>query len=387
MAAMAHTCDGHLPNTGSRCGLLAATVFALAAIAAGPALTSCATVGFYAQAAHGQLSLLLARRDAAAVISDPATPPPVAARLRRVGELVRYAESALALTADGSYGSYVEVEGYPVWYVVAAGEFSVQALPRCYPIIGCAIYRGYFSNRGARREAARLAADYEVHMAGAPAYSTLGWFADPVFSTFLHYDDAALADLIFHELAHRVAYVRDDSAFNESFASFVGEAGAMQWLTDHGGDAAAYQQRLADADAYGRFVGAWRDRLAAIYALPLETPAKRQRKADALAAMRRCYREHRLALGGGRYDGAMAQPYNNARLALAGAYHSWQSAFAALFQESGRDWPAFYRAVRRLAAEPPARREVRLAALRQGGAADDVPPLPDCSLPSVEAAA
>lgn len=384
---MAHAFDCHLPAIGSRRGFTAATVFALAALAASPALTSCATVGFYAQAAHGQLSLLLARRDAAAVISDPATPPPVASRLRRVGELVRYAEASLGLVANGSYDSYVEVEGYPVWYVVAAGEFSVQALPRCYPIIGCAIYRGYFSERGARREAARLAADYEVHMAGAPAYSTLGWFADPVFSTFLHYDDAALADLIFHELAHRVAYVRDDSAFNESFASFVGEAGAMQWLADHGGDVAAYQQRLADADAYGRFLGAWRNRLAAIYALPLEIPAKRQRKAEALAAMRLCYREHRLALGGGRYDGAMAKGYNNARLALAGAYQSWQSAFAALFRESGQDWPAFYHAVRELAAGPPAHREARLAALRQADPMDDLPPLPACALPPAEAAA
>ena len=301
-----------------------------------------------------------------------------------------YAEEALALVADGSYGSYVEVEGYPVWYVVAAGEFSVQALPRCYPVIGCAIYRGYFSERGARREAARLAVDYEVHVAGAPAYSTLGWFADPVFSTFLHYDDAALADLIFHELAHRVAYVRDDSAFNESFASFVGQAGAMQWLADHGGDIAAYRQRLADAAAYARFLGAWRDRLAAIYRLPLEPPVKRQRKAAALAAMRRCYREHRPMLGGGRYDGAMAQPYNNARLALAGAYQSWQSAFGGLFRESGRDWDAFYRAVRRLAAEPPAERQARLTALtasRGAGPASEVPPLPDCDVPPAEASA
>lgn len=384
---MGFTSCGRPPARGVAGVRTRASVFAVVAFVSCLALTSCATVGFYAQAAHGQLSLLLARRDAAAVIADPATPPAVAARLRRVGELVRYAESSLALIADGSYGSYVEVEGYPVWYVVAAGEFSVQALPRCYPVIGCAIYRGYFSERGARREAARLAADYEVHMAGAPAYSTLGWFADPVFSTFLHYDDAALADLIFHELAHRVAYVRDDSAFNESFASFVGQAGASQWLADHGGDVAGYQKRLADTDAYGRFVGAWRDRLATIYVLPLEIPAKRQRKADVLAAMRRCYREHRLALGGGRYDGVMARPYNNARLALAGAYQSWQSAFAALFQESGREWPAFYRAVRRLAAEPPAHRQARLAALRRGGAADDVPPLPDCAVPPAEATA
>ena len=358
--------------------------FSAWAAAACLALSGCATVEFYAQAVGGQLSLMLARQDAAAVIKDPATPPAVAARLQHVGELLRYAETELGLPANGSYRSYVEVEGYPVWYVVAAAEFDTRALPRCYPIIGCAIYRGYFSERGAKREAARLAAAYDVHVGGAAAYSTLGWFEDPVFSTFLHYDDAALADLLFHELAHQVTYVRDDTTFNESFANFVGQAGAMQWLADHGGDAAAYRKRLAGAAAYARYLRAWRDRLAALYRQPLAPPAKRQRKAAEFAAMQRCYQAHRPALGEGRYDAAMAQPYNNARLALAGAYANWQSAFATLFEQHDRDWRAFHRAVRQLAAETPARRREQLLALQQENAGHDgaVRPLPACAQPA-----
>ena len=363
--------------------------FSALAAAACLALSGCATVEFYAQAVGGQLSLMLARQDAAAVIKDPATPPAVAARLQHVGELLRYAETELGLPANGSYRSYVEVEGHPVWYVVAAAEFDTRALPRCYPIIGCAIYRGYFSEQGAKREAARLAASYDVHVGGAAAYSTLGWFEDPVFSTFLHYDDAALADLLFHELAHQVAYVRNDTTFNESFANFVGQTGAMQWLADHSGDAAAYRKRLAGAAAYARFLRAWRERLAALYREPLAPTTKRQRKAGEFAAMQRCYQAHRPALGEGRYDAAMAQPYNNARLALAGAYANWRGAFATLFEQHDRNWPAFHRAVRQLAAELPAQRHERLLALQQANAGHDgaTPPLPACAEPPAEAAA
>ena len=348
------------------------------------ALAGCATVEFYAQAIGGQASLLLARKDAQAVIDDPATAPAVAAGLRRVRDLVRYAETALALDADGSYRSYVEVDGVPVWTVVAAGEFEIEALPRCYPVVGCAVYRGYFSERGARREAERLAAKgYDVHVGGAAAYSTLGWFADPVFSSFLHYDDAALAGLLFHELAHQVVYVRDDSAFNESFADFVGHAGARQWLAERGGDVAAYQARRDAAAAYAGFLASWRDQLAALYRRPLPPPAKRQRKASTLAAMRRCYERHRAVLGDGAFDAAMAKPYNNARLALAGTYEGWQPAFAALFEDHGEDWPRFYGAVRRLAAEARAQRDAQLGTLQERRTTRRAPhPLPPCAPPS-----
>lgn len=344
------------------------------------ALAGCATAEFYAQALAGQTLVLLARKDVQAVVDDPATPPGVAAKLRLVRELVRYAETTLALEADRSYRSYVAVDGHAVWIVVAAGELDVAALPRCYPIVGCAIYRGYFSERGARREAARLAAArYDVHVGGASAYSTLGWFADPVFSSQLRYDDATLAELLFHELAHQVAYVRDDSAFNESFADFVGHAGAVRWLTDHGGDVARYRTRVKDAATYARFLAAWRERLAAIYAEPVGAAVKRQRKAAALAAMGRCYRQHRDVLGGGVFDAAMAEPYNNARLALVQAYEGWQPAFEALFRSNGGEWSRFYDAVRRLANARPAERQAQLEALQRHAArSPPEPPLPAC---------
>ena len=303
---------------------------------------------------------MLARRDTNAVLADPTTAADVALKLRLVARLLRFAEDELELPVNGRYGSYVDTDGVLLWNVVAAPEFEVAALPRCYPVVGCAVYRGYFSREAAEREAARLGVDHDVHIAPVAAYSTLGWFDDPILGSFLHYDEATLAELIFHELAHSVVYVRGDSAFNESFATFVGNQGAVAWLRHNGVDTGPYKGGLAARDAFRDFLGSWRGRLATLYGRPIADDAKRQLKAAAFAAMGACYRRHRALLGDGRYDTAMATPYNNARLALAATYGDLKPAFEGLYTDVG-DWGAFYTEVRRLAALPKSERREALA--------------------------
>ena len=332
----------------------------LAAVVLLMGLSGCASVRFYVQAAVGQATLMLARRDTGAVLADPATAPDVASKLRLVARLLRFAEAELELPVDGRYGSFVDSEGVLLWNVVAAPEFDVAALPRCYPIVGCAVYRGYFSREAAEREAARLGVDHDVHIAPVAAYSTLGWFDDPILGSFLHYDEASLAELIFHELAHSVVYVRGDTAFNESFATFVGSKGAMDWLEHNGVDTDPYTAGLAARAAFRDFLGLWRERLATLYGRPITDEAKRRLKAAAFAAMDACYRRHRAQLGDGRYDTAMATPYNNARLALAAAYDDLRPAFEGLFIDVG-DWPALYAEVRRLASLSKSERRDALA--------------------------
>lgn len=321
---------------------------ALAAVVLLTGLSGCASVRFYAQAVAGQATLMLARRDTGAVLADPTTAPDVASKLRLVARLLRFAEAELELPVGGRYGSFVDSEGVLLWNVVAAPEFDVAAIPRCYPIVGCAVYRGYFSREAAEREAARLRVDHDVHIAPVAAYSTLGWFDDPILGSFLHYDEANLAELIYHELAHSVVYVQGDSTFNESFATFVGTQGAMAWLEHNGADTGPYTAGLAARDAFRDFLGLWRERLATLYGRPIADDAKRQLKAAAFAAMDACYRRHRARLGNGRYDAAMATPYNNARLALAAAYDDLRPAFEGLFNDVG-DWSAFYAEVRNIA--------------------------------------
>ena len=357
--------------TGARQRRWLAPLAFLVALAWG-GVSGCATAEFYAQAAIGQASLMLARRDVQDVLDDPGTSEGLAAKLRLVAALLRYAEDELALPTGKRYRSYVEVSGPAVWMVVAAPEFSVAALPRCYPIIGCAVYRGYFAERDARQEAKRLAIHHDVLVAGSPAYSTLGWFDDPVLSSFIRYNEAALANLIFHELAHSVVYVRDDSAFNESFANFVGVEGAAQWLARSGGDASAFRASVGKAKRYSRYLASWRESLANLYRQPIGEAAKRQIKAEALQAMRRCYQDHRDQFGRSR-DGDMAAP-NNAFLALGAAYESATPAFAQLFHQQGGDWPAFYRAVSEIAAMTPARRQSTLKQLAPAVDAEDALP-------------
>ena len=312
----------------------------------------CSTVGFYAQAAAGQASLMFARRDAGDVIADPLSDPEVVRKLRLVAEMLRYAEDELHLPVGGRYRSYVEIDGALMWSVVAAPEFSIEAIPRCYPVIGCAVYRGYFARTRAAREAERLGVSHDVMVAEVAAYSTLGWFDDPVLSSFLGYDEASLADLVFHELAHSVVYVAGDSAFNESFAGFVGNEGALRWLAHSGRDASGYRQGVESAKAYARFLGEWRHRLGDLYRQPIGDDAKRQLKAELFAAMHADYRLQRDRLGGGRYDAAMTEPFNNARMALISTYEDDKPRFARLFSDLGEDWAAFYDAVKELAALP-----------------------------------
>lgn len=338
-------------------------------------LVGCASVEFYAQAVAGQASVLFSRRDIQGVIDDPATAAELAQKLRTVADLLRYAEAELALPAGGRYRSYVEVDRVPVWNVVAAPEFALQALPRCYPIIGCAVYRGYFSHRGAQREAKRLALAYDVQISGAAAYSTLGWFDDPVFSSFARYEDGDLANLIFHELAHAVIYLRDDSAFNESFAEFVGVEGALRWLTASERDSAGFRDRRSAAAAYADFLAQWRSQLAALYELDVDDDVKRLLKAEAFKSMRRCYEANRQHLGGGRYDRAMAAPFNNARLALTATYRDMVPAFAQLFRLQDGGWPAFLAAVKQLGALPKAARDQQLERLGQARQANPNEPI------------
>lgn len=329
------------------------------------AASGCATVRFYAQAAYGQASLLLSARPVNEVLADPATPPDLAGQLRLAQAMLRFAEGELGLPVEGRYRSYVELPGYPTWNVVAAEELALAAVPRCYPLVGCVIYRGFFTKTAAQREAARLAVEHDVHLYPVVAYSTLGWFDDPLLSSFVHFPEAELAELLFHELAHSLIYLPGDSTFNESFASLVGAEGASAWLAAQGADAQAHRHAAREerrvARDFGRFLAHWHTRLDALYARPIDDAAKRQLKGQAFAAMRTAYHACRERLGNGRYDKFMAPPLNNARLLTFAAYEDLQAGFARVFRTAGGNWQHFFQRVRELGELPKTQRHAALA--------------------------
>ena len=348
-----------------------------------PALSGCGTVEFYWQGFAGQLDLITRARPLAEVIA--ATPD---ARLRKQLESVEairsYASRELALPDNGSYTRYVDLgRPFVVWNVFAAPELSLAPRQWCFPIAGCVNYRGYFAEAGARAEAARLAADGDdVHLGGVPAYSTLGFFDDPVLSTFINYREPDLARLIFHELAHQVVYVKDDTAFNESFAVAVEEEGLKRWLAarKERPDAGAYAAYVARGDRlraeFRALVRRTRDRLAALYDSDANDADKRAGKAAAFGQMRADYEALKAGWDGvPAFDRWFAAGANNAGIAAAGLYADLVPQFAALIGAEGRDLPRFYARVKALAALPKAERDAALAAQRSAAAGVATHPL------------
>jgi len=337
-------------------------------------LAGCRSLGYYAHVAHGQAALLGGRRPMAKVIADPKTPASTRDRLVLAGEARRFASTNLGLPDNRSYTYYVALDRpWVAWNVFATPELSIAPVTHCFPVAGCVAYRGYFRRDLADREAAWQAAlGHDVAIGEVPAYSTLGWFADPILSSMMRWDDDDLAGTIFHELAHQKLYVKDDSSFNESFATFVEREGLREWRRS---------RRLSPPDERGdrlersftTQVLALRDRLQAIYAEDRTDEAKRVAKAEAFEDFRGRYLDWRAAEAGGdhRYDRWMSRPLNNARLLPFGLYDTWVDAFGAVFAQSDRRWDVFYERVRQLSKLPPARRERELARLGASQPAGD----------------
>ncbi len=328
-------------------------------------LDGCSTVGCYAQAVNGGLGVLNRRRSIEKVLADPQTPRELEQRLRLVLDIREFAESGLELPVGDSYGSYVDLgRPYAVWTVTAAEELSVEPVVWCFLVAGCVSYRGYFSEEQARRFADKLAKKgLETDVGGVAAYSTLGWFEDPVLNTFLNYSDAELAGLLFHELAHRRIYVKDDTTFNESFATAVELEAVRRWLEQGEGtlELTSYRQRKERDTLIADIVVEHQRRLAEIFAENRPIEWKRKRKTEIYAVLRQTYLEHSRSWDGdSRWDAWFGEGLNNARLASVGAYHELVPAFEVLLDRHRGDLGAFYEEVEQLAELPNEERRERL---------------------------
>ncbi len=314
------------------------------------------------QAAAGQARLMFARQPIARMLQNPNTPPELRARLERVNEIRDFASRELGLPDNGSYRSYVDTgRNYVVWNVFAAPEFSVEAKQWCYPVVGCVAYRGYFSERAARRFADGLRVEGDdVAVGGVAAYSTLGHFDDPILNTMIGWDDIELAAIVFHELTHQLLYVADDSTFNESLASLVEEEGVRRWLKAHGRDAdlERYGDRQRRYDVVTQLLIETRAGLATLYASGLSSEAMRDAKRATFAALRAKYENLRA---GWRDDAPFETWFkadlNNAHLVSIATYASCVPGFARELVLAGGDLPRFYARVRELARLPKERRD------------------------------
>jgi predicted aminopeptidase len=331
-------------------------------------LNGCSSVSYYSQLASGQLQLLRAREPVSSVIADPQRDQKLRAHLAQSQKARTFASQQLHLPDNQSYRLYADIgRPFVVWNVFVTPEFSLKPQNHCFPIAGCVAYRGYYSQSAARGEAAlQRLQGMDVSIGGVEAYSTLGWFNDPIMNSMMGWGDERLATLIFHELAHQRVYVKDDTEFNESFATFVEQEGTRQWRAfrslppDNGAEA---QRR----DQFIQLVLDSRTRLEKLYAQPLPAEQMRQRKAAEFERLRGEYRLLRDSQWAGdkRYDAWINAPMNNARLLPFGLYDQWVPAFSALFQKEGRDWVKFYAAAQKLGVLPVDERKVALKVLSE----------------------
>jgi predicted aminopeptidase len=336
-------------------------------------LVGCESLSYYGQAVRGQLALMRSREPIAGLLENPSLDPLLRERLETLMQLRSFADAALHLPVGHNYEDLVrQTSPYVTWSVFAAPEFSLAPRQWCYLVAGCVSYRGYFKEDTARRYADTLREEgWDVFVGGVSAYSTLGWFDDPMLSSVLDRDTWQLASVLFHELAHQVVYVPGDTEFNESFATAVEQEGLRRWLDNAGLDGelrtsvllASAQERHRREGFVALVQGAVKD-LSALYASSSDVELLRQAKQERLEQLRRDYATLKLEWDGyAGYDNWFNQPLNNAQLSTVATYNNLVPAFQALLAQHHGDLDAFYKEVAALAALDPPTRHARLVAL------------------------
>ena len=349
--------------------MIAVLLFAIVSV-------QCRSLPYYKQAIDGQMEILNNQQPVTELIENPDTSPELRKKLLFIQSARAFAEKELLLPVDDHYRSYVELNRpYVVWNVFATAELSLTPETWCFPVVGCVAYRGYFKEEDARRFADTLKQEgYDVYIGGAIAYSTLGWFDDPILSTFTNLSDSDTAALIFHELAHGLLYVPDDTAFNESFATAVEQEGLKRWQASTS-DTRAYadwQHKRHRRQKFTALVSDYKNRLEKLYEGSQSTGEKRTQKAAIFSRMRSEFmaltsKYHEMAV----YSAWFNRPLNNAQLISVSTYHDWVPAFRQMLSDTGGDLESFYEKCRQLAKKEPQERQRVLTGYLQNTQADE----------------
>jgi predicted aminopeptidase len=327
--------------------------------------------GYWLQSASGHLELISRAQPVSELLEDPATDARLRERLQQALEIRAFATRELGLPDNDSYTRYADLgRPFVVWNVVAAPPLSLKLKRWCFPVAGCVSYRGFYALADAERFAERMRAEgYEAHVGGVPAYSTLGWFADPLLNTFVRHSELEIARLVFHELAHQRLYLKGDSNFNESYATAVERAGVERWIAYREastGDTRlreAWQQRVERREDFLALLSRHRRALEQLFASPLSDAEKLEQRDAIFEAMRADYARLKQEWGGyAGYDGWFAQPLSTARLGAVATYNSLAPAFEALLAKQG-DFRQFHEAAAALARLPADERSRALTAL------------------------
>lgn len=335
-------------------------------------LIGCASLGYYGQAIKGQAEILSKRQSVTGLLKDPETPEELKQKLLRVQEIRNFAGQQMKLPDNGSFSSYVDLQRkYVVWNVFATPEFSLDPVRWCFPVVGCLAYRGYFNEQAAEQFAGDLREQgNDVYVAGIAAYSTLGWFNDPLLNTVIDWPETRLAGLVFHELAHEMIYIKGDTEFNESFAAMVEMEGVRRWLESNGKEdknrnyLQDYFQDKARRSNFVKLVMRYRDKLKVLYSSNQKDSVMRESKQGLFNNMRKDYQKLKSSwLGYSGYDVWMNSEMNNAKIASVAMYQQYVPALQALLKQHRGRLDTFYSAVSEIGAMEAEKRKTFLQKL------------------------
>ncbi len=333
-------------------------------------VAGCSAVGYYTQIVSGHMRIVLGKTPVESVVNDEEVDEKTRDRLQLALEARQFAIEQLSLPENESYTTFYNTRrDFVTWNVVAADEFSFTPQTWCFPVAGCVSYRGYYKEAAAQEYADKLAEDgFDIAVNGATAYSTLGWFADPLLNTMLNRSDWAIASLIFHELAHQQLYVGDDSKFNESFAVFVEQQGLAMWQENRGSDdqLAELEKRQLRQSDFIELLKDTRADLQDLYALEIDEKVMRKKKSERYTQLSVDYEALKDSWNGYRgYDRWFSKELNNARLVSVATYNDYVPAFEALFEKTDRDFLAFFAAAKSLSKLPGAERQEKMQELME----------------------
>ena len=310
-------------------------------------LGACSELGYYWQTTNGHMVLMNKRVDIEVMLEDPELEPKLRQRLLLVRAIRLFSVEALSLPESPSYSKYVQLDRpYVLQNLFAAPEFSTSLHVWCYPIAGCAGYRGYYDENLLAEYAGQLKAqNFDTHISNVPAYSTLGWFDDPVLSSFIYWPDYRLAGLLFHELTHQRIFVKNDTQFNESLAVAVQQAGTGLWLrsSHRSSQQEEFKRWIEYQQEVIELIEATRARLAELYRGGTSATTKRDQKRVIFADARQSYSRLALRLNyRGGYENWFAGELNNAKLGSVAAYYAHIPAFLAILKARNFDFSAFF---------------------------------------------
>ena len=344
-------------------------------------LSSCSSIYYYGQSIAGQIEIFNASKPITTLIRNDQLSESEKSKLQMALTIREFASTELQLPDNNSYRKYADLgRNYVVWNVIATPEFSLTPLQSCFLIVGCLSYKGFFSKKDAIEFGDSLKQKgYDIHIAGVTAYSTLGWFDDPVLNSMIRRNNRSLARVIFHELAHQLIYFENDTEFNEAFAETVAIVGVEKWLKsiNEPHTLTEFQAELERENQFASLVSNYKEKLNLLYQNQTDPEYLRKEKELLINQMKKDYQT--IQTGWKDHDDYgdwFNSEINNAKLAIVLTYKDLIPDFVRVLDNQGSNLGDFYQYISSLEKCSLPERRVALASppmaiLCDGTPADD----------------